>query len=78
MGIGASLVLITFGAILAFATDLAVEGIDLNMVGVILMIMGVVGLVLTLVVWGPRRRTTAAGREVVEERRVYDDGGSPF
>jgi uncharacterized protein DUF6458 len=76
MGIGASLVLITFGAILAFATDLAVEGVDLNMVGVILMIMGVVGLVLTLVVWGPRRR--AAGREVVEERRVYDDEGSPF
>jgi len=76
MGIGASLVLITFGAILAFATDLAVSGIDLNMVGVILMIMGVVGLVLTLVVWGPRRRAVA-GREVVEERRVYDEG-SPF
>jgi hypothetical protein len=76
MGIGASLVLIAFGAILAFATDLAVSGIDLNMVGVILMIVGVIGLVLTLVVWGPRRRA-AAGTEVVEERRVYDEG-SPF
>ena len=72
MGIGASLVLIAIGAILTFATDWSVSGIDLNMIGVILMIVGALGLVLTLVVWGPRRRDVA-GRGVVEERRVYDE-----
>jgi hypothetical protein len=71
MGIGASLVLIAIGAILAFATDLRVSGIDLNMIGIILMLVGALGLVLTLLVWGPRRR--AARSDVVEERTVYDD-----
>ncbi len=72
MGIGASLVLIALGAILAFATDWSVSGFDLRTIGVILMIVGVLGLLLTLVVWGPRRRSAAAP-DVVEERRLYDD-----
>jgi hypothetical protein len=72
MGIGASLFLIAIGAILTFATDWAVSGIDVDMIGIILMIVGALGLVLTLVVWGPRRRA-AAGPGVVEERRVYDE-----
>ena len=43
------------------------------------MAVGALGLVLTLLVWGPRRRIArverpvAPQREVVEERRVYDD-----
>jgi hypothetical protein len=72
MGIGASLFLIAVGAILAFATDWSVSGFDVNMIGFILMIVGALGLVLTLVIWGPRRRAT--GSSVVEERRVYDEG----
>jgi hypothetical protein len=72
MGIGASLVLIAIGAILAFATDWSISGIDVNLIGIILMIVGALGLVLTLLVWGPRRRTVA-GPDVVEERRLYDD-----
>jgi hypothetical protein len=34
------------------------------------MIVGVIGLIMTAFIWGPRRRT---GGDVVEERRVYDD-----
>lgn len=51
MGIGVSIFLIAVGAILAFAVNVATEGIDLNMVGVILMIVGVVGLLLSLLFW---------------------------
>jgi hypothetical protein len=71
MGIGASIFLIAVGAILAFAVNVSLAGVDLQVVGWILMAVGVLGLVLTLIVWGPRRRT--ARDAVVEERRVYDD-----
>jgi hypothetical protein len=70
MGIGVSIFLIAVGAILAFAVNWTVSGLDLDVVGYILMIVGVVGLIMTAFIWGPRRRT---GGDVVEERRVYDD-----
>jgi len=71
MGIGASIGLFALGAILTFAvTKNQVGAINLDMVGWILMIAGVVGLLVTLLVWTPRRRRPA---DVVEERRVYDD-----
>ncbi len=41
-----------------------------NVVGYILMIVGVIGLIMTAFIWCPRNRS---GGEVVEERRVYDD-----
>ena len=57
MRIGGSLVLIALGAILKFAVTAKVNGIDLQMVGVILMIVGAIALVLTLVWMTTRRRT---------------------
>jgi hypothetical protein len=58
MGIGVSVFLIALGAILYFATNFDVAGLDVNTVGVILMIVGVVGLVVSLLIFGPRRRST--------------------
>ena len=70
MGIGVSIFLIAVGAILAFAVNASVSGLDIAVVGYILMIVGVLGLIMTAFIWGPRNR----GRgDVVEERRVYDD-----
>jgi membrane-bound ClpP family serine protease len=57
MRIGASLFLIAVGAILKFAVTKTVNGIDLNVVGVILMVIGVIGLLLTLILMSMRRRT---------------------
>jgi hypothetical protein len=72
MGIGVSIFLIAVGAILAFAVNASVSGLDVAVVGYILMIVGVLGLIMTAFIFGPRR--AAAGRtDVVEERRVYDD-----
>jgi len=65
MGIGVSLILIAAGAILTWAVNATVSGIDINTIGVILMVVGVVGLILSLMFWsrwggvgGARRRTT--------------------
>jgi hypothetical protein len=51
MGIGVSLFLIAAGAILAFAVNATVSGLDLVAVGWILMGVGAVGLVLSIIFW---------------------------
>lgn len=66
MGIGVSIFLIAIGAILAFAVNASVSGLDIDTIGWILMIVGVIGLVLSMIFWsswgGPgyvtRRRST--------------------
>ena len=58
MGIGFSIFLLAVGAILTFAVDATVAGLDIRVVGFILMAAGAVGLVLTLAVFAPRRRRT--------------------
>ena len=69
MGIGVSLILIAAGAILTWAVNATVSGLDINTIGVILMVVGVIGLVLSLMFWSSwggfggapyagRRRTT--------------------
>jgi hypothetical protein len=70
MGIGVSLILIAAGAILTWAVETEVSGLDINVVGVILMITGIAGLVLSLVFWsswggfgGVRRHAVESGPE---------------
>ena len=66
MGIGTSLVLIAIGAILRFAISVSAHGFSVHTIGVILMIVGVVGLVISLLwvmVWRDRR-TRYAARDV--------------
>jgi hypothetical protein len=51
MEIGSSIFLITVGASLTWAVSASVSGIDLQVAGIILMIVGAVGLVTSLVSW---------------------------
>jgi hypothetical protein len=51
MGISGSLILIAVGAILKWAVTASTSGINLNTVGVILMVVGAVGLVLSVIFW---------------------------
>jgi hypothetical protein len=51
MGISTSLVLIAVGAILKWAVTASTSGINLNTVGVVLMVVGIAGLVLSLIFW---------------------------
>lgn len=57
MRIGASLALIAIGAVLKFAVTKHISGVSLDVIGVILMAVGAVGLLLTLVFMSMRRRT---------------------
>ena len=81
MGIGAGLFLVAIGAVLTFAVDATVNGLNIQTIGVILMIVGVLGIVLDLVIFAPRRRTvsttqsvpvdsTGTRRTVVEDRNT--------
>jgi membrane-bound ClpP family serine protease len=63
MRIGASLVLIAIGAILKFAvTNQQTHGVNLGAIGVILMIVGAVGLAISLALMTTRRRTDVTYR----------------
>jgi hypothetical protein len=76
MGLGVSLILIAVGAILTWAVETSVSGLNVNAVGVILMIVGLVGLVLSLAFWstwwGPGyfRHTVVSGPDRRRRRRV--------
>lgn len=60
MGIGGSIFLLALGAILAFAVNAQVSGIDINIVGWVLMAAGLVGLIITIWYWNSRRRTVVS------------------
>lgn len=73
MDVGASVFLLGLGAVFAFAVKLDVPGIDIQVVGWILMVMGAVGLAVTFLYWRPRQARLGGTTEVVQERRVYAD-----
>lgn len=73
MGIGVSIFLLAVGAILTFAVNATVSGLDLQIVGIILIAAGLLGLILFLAVFGPRtRRGGVVEDTVVRERGVRD------
>ena len=69
MGIGTSLILITVGAIMRFAVTAQGNGFNIQTIGLILMIVGLVGFVISLVYWnswgGFGHRPLGGGRTVV-------------
>jgi hypothetical protein len=73
MGVGVSLLLIAGGAILAWAVNVSTSGFNVNTIGYILLVVGIIGLLLSLVFWsswaGPGYFTRAdrARRRVIEE-----------
>jgi hypothetical protein len=79
MGVGFGLVLVAAGAILTWAVNATVSGLDINAVGVILLVLGIVLVVLDMLWWqswqaGPWRRTayvdTVAPAAPAGNRRV--------
>jgi hypothetical protein len=65
MGIGISIFFIALGAILAFAVNAATDVANIDTIGFILMGVGVLGLLVSLLIFGPRSRN-----ETVVEREV--------
>ena len=78
MGIGTSIFLIAIGAILRFAVTTTVSGIELQTVGTILLVVGIVGLLISLLwatLWADRTRPAAVDRTAAPpvEREVVRD-----
>jgi Domain of unknown function (DUF6458) len=71
MGLGVSLFLVAVGAILTWAVSAEVSGLDIQVVGVILMVVGVLGFLLSLLFWsswgGPAYVADRRRRTYVEE-----------
>ncbi len=73
MGITVSLIFIAVGAILTWAVSASVSGVDITAVGVILMVVGAIGALLSLAFWsswGGFGRDTVVSRDRVIERDV--------
>lgn len=76
-GIGISLFLLALGAILAFAVSATTQGVDLDAIGVILIVVGAIGLLASLLFWAPWA-PYGRGRTVVRERREVIDRDTPL
>jgi len=72
MGIGVGIFLIVVGAIMTFAVDATVTGLNLDVIGWILMLAGAAGVGFFLYFWHRRR----APRAITEQR--YDNTGQPL
>jgi drug/metabolite transporter (DMT)-like permease len=70
MGLGGCIILIAVGAILAFATDWHLNGMDLQLVGVILMVVGLIGVATFSSIYR-RRRVVVPPAPVIEEERHH-------
>lgn len=72
MGIGTSIALIAVGAVFAFALNVRVGGVDIDVVGWILMVAGVVGLLFTTLVTRRSRERTVVRREPADREIVRE------
>lgn len=72
MGLGVGILLAAVGAVLAFAVNATVSGVNIHAVGWILLIVGIVGVVLSMIFW-----SSWAGPGYFTRRRAYIDEGPP-
>lgn len=72
MGIGASIFLLALGAILAWAVEFETSGFDINTIGVILMLVGLIGLIVSFLFWNSPG-VGFGGRRVVRDDYVEGD-----
>ncbi len=75
MGIAVSILLIAAGAILTWGVTAEAEGLSVNAIGIILLIVGLLGLVLSMIFWSSwggfhRRGAYVEGEQVVRRRTV--------
>ncbi len=71
MGISVSILLVAVGAILTWGVTADAEGLDVNAIGVILMIVGILGLVISMIFW-----SSWGGFRGGHRRTAYVEGGA--
>jgi hypothetical protein len=70
MGTAVSILLIAVGAVLTWGVTAEAEGLDVNAIGVILLIVGILGLVISMIFW-----SSWGGFGGVRRRATYVEGG---
>jgi hypothetical protein len=70
MGLGVGIFLAAAGAVLAFAVNTQVSGVNIHTIGWILLIVGIIGIVLSMIFW-----SSWAGPGYFSQRRTYVDEG---
>ena len=82
MSLGLGIVLFAIGAVLAFALNVAVDWINLQMVGYILMAAGLVVIILGIVLLARRRSSVSTSRTMVDpatgERITRAESSRPY
>jgi beta-lactamase regulating signal transducer with metallopeptidase domain len=73
MGIGVGLILIAAGAILAWAVNATASGVDLNAIGYILLVVGIIGILLSMIFWSSWAGPGYFTRSDRPRRRVIED-----
>ncbi|MFI6347612.1 DUF6458 family protein [Streptomyces sp. NPDC050560] len=74
MGIGGCIVLIAVGAILTFATDWDLQGVNVDLVGIILMAVGLIGLAMFSSIARRRRVVVPPAQTIVEDDGHHHSG----
>ena len=69
MGFGISILLIALGAILAFAVNITVSGVDLVTVGWVLIAVGLLGMIVSLLFWNSRGGFRGRNTTIIEDDR---------
>jgi cytochrome c biogenesis protein CcdA len=81
MSLGLGIVLFAIGAILTWALNVTVDWIDLQMVGIILMVAGAIVIVLGIILLARRRRSIATSQTSVDpatgDRVTRDESSTP-
>ena len=72
MGVGVSLILVAAGAILTWAVNATVSGLNIHTIGVILMVVGAAGLAMSLAFWSSWGGF--GSRSATRRTTVVDDG----
>ncbi len=75
MGLGVGIVLAAVGAVLAFAVSATVSGVNIHAVGWILLIVGIAGILLSMIFWSS---WMGPGYFSQPRRRYYDEGPPPY
>jgi hypothetical protein len=74
MGLGVSLILCAVGAVLIWAVDVSTSGVNVHVVGVILLIVGLIGALLSMIFWS----SWAGPGYFTRRRTTYVDEGPPY
>jgi hypothetical protein len=77
MGIGVGIFLFAVGAILKFAVHVGSDGIDLATVGVILMLVGGIGIALSMIFWSTWGGLGGSRRTMITESDPRYDSYEP-